>query len=72
MFLPGCTTPLAPPVPISSIPGKFINCDVTRANEWLRENVLPQYWVKEIDGKNKFPLTVTRFPTVYFTYYNQI
>jgi hypothetical protein len=33
--------------------------NVSRAESWMRENILPPYWVKETDGKNKFPLRVT-------------
>jgi hypothetical protein len=59
IFLPGCTTPLEPPIPVSSVPGKFLDVNVSRAESWMRENILPPYWVKETDGKNKFPLRVT-------------
>jgi hypothetical protein len=35
-----------------------VEFDVAKAEKWLSENVLPPYWVKEADGKNKFPLRV--------------
>ena len=57
--MPGCTTPLVPPIPVSSIPHPLADCDVPKAEYWLSQNVLPQYWVKEADGRNKFPLRVT-------------
>ena len=59
MFLPGCSKPLEPPVPVSSIPRPSAECDLSKAEAWLGRNVLPSYWVKEVDGKNKYPLQVS-------------
>ena len=58
MFLPGCTKPLEPPMPVSSMPRRSAECDLSKAEDWLSRKILPSYWVKEADGKNKYPLRV--------------
>lgn len=59
VFLPGCNTPLQPPVPVSTLPGKYIDSGTNNAEKWLSENVLPPYWILETDGRNKFPLKIS-------------
>ena len=58
-FLPGCSTPLSPPGKIPPS-GTLISTDPNSSKSWLQARVLPQYWVKERDGKtHAFPVEVT-------------
>ena len=45
-------------MPVSSMPRRSAECDLSMAEDWLSRKILPSYWVKEADGKNKYPLRV--------------
>ena len=50
--LPGVLKPLEPPKPIQELDDIKVEMSLHDAKEWLESNLIPPYWVEEVDARS--------------------